>query len=216
MEGFIWLWAALSLPVMLLFHYIYTRTRGEKAHWHSLSKSGASFVAVMTAALGASLVQKTPQSGLLVLAAALCCASDFILDKWFVPGMAGFALAHFVFIGYMLCLQPPHPGSLPLALLFFAVTAFLFRRDIKNLGKRTVPFVLYPVVLAAMAGMAAVLPFTLSPRYTLFALGAAAFAVSDLFVARDALTGLTERRRHGALLLYYCALYTMSAQLLIS
>ena len=43
-----------------------------------------------------------------------------------------------------------------------------------------------------------------------FALGAAAFAVSDVFVAKDALSGATDRQRNGALLLYYLAVYAMA------
>ena len=44
----------------------------------------------------------------------------------------------------------------------------------------------------------------------IFALGAAAFAVSDVFVAKDALSGATDRQRNGALLLYYLAVYAMA------
>ena len=60
------------------------------------------------------------------------------------------------------------------------------------------------------AALAAALPFTAGPRYAIFALGAAAFAVSDVFVAKDALSGATDRQRNGALLLYYLAVYAMA------
>ncbi len=61
-----------------------------------------------------------------------------------------------------------------------------------------------------MTALAAALPFTAGPRYAIFALGAAAFAVSDVFVAKDALSGATDRQRNGALLLYYLAVYAMA------
>ena len=74
-----------------------------------------------------------------------------------------------------------------------------------------IPMVLYPLVLSFMTAMAGTLPFVVSPQWILFALGAAAFCVSDLFVARDFICGITGAQKNGALILYYLAVYAMAS-----
>lgn len=209
-------WIALSLPVLALFWWIYTRTRGIDAMWHRASKCGATFIALMTAVFGAVFVQKSPESWILVLAIALCCIGDFLIERSLVQGIVGFAAAHAAFIAYMLLVAPPQLWSLPLTLVFYGLIVLLFRRNLKNLGSMLMPLVLYPLVLSTMAALAVPLPFTLSPQYAVFAVGALAFAVSDMFVAKDAISDVSVRQKNGALLLYYLAVYAMASVLLLS
>lgn len=208
-------WVALSLPVLAVFWWIYTRTRGSTALWHRAAKCGATFMALTAAVIGAVFVQKSSEGWVLVLAVALCCVGDFLIERSLAQGIAGFAAAHAAFIAYMLLIAPPQLWSLPLALVFYGLIALLFRRDLKNLGSMLMPLVLYPLVLSAMAALAVPLPFTLSPRYAVFAVGALAFAVSDMFVAKDAISNVSLRQKNGALLLYYLAVYAMASVLLL-
>lgn len=73
------------------------------------------------------------------------------------------------------------------------------------------PMVLYPLVLSFMTAMAGTLPFAVSTQWILFALGAAAFCISDLFVARDFICGITGTQKNCALILYYLAVYAMAS-----
>ena len=94
MENFIWVWPLLSLPVMAVFFGIYAATRSQGVSlWRSAAKCGATFTAVMTAVVGAVLQDRGVQGWLLVLALALCCAADFAIERSFIAGVVGFALA---------------------------------------------------------------------------------------------------------------------------
>lgn len=211
MEKFPLIWAALSLPLMAAFFAIYAATRPLGVSlWRSAAKCGATFVAVATAVLGAVLYGGGVAGWLLVLALALCCAADFLIERSFAAGVAVFGLAHAAFIAYILGAARPVWASLPLGLALFLAAGILFYRELRTLGGKGAALLLYPAVLAAMTALAAALPFTAGPRYGVFALGAAAFAVSDVFVAKDALSGATDRQRNGALLLYYLAVYAMA------
>ncbi|MGN0479683.1 MAG: lysoplasmalogenase [Hominenteromicrobium sp.] len=216
MAYFIWIWLGLSLPVLLMFFYIYIRTREQgRLLWRSAAKCGATFTTVMTAVLGTVLYDRPPESWILVAALALCCIADFVIECSFAGGIVSFALAHIAFIVYSLTAAEPVWYSVPIAVGLYGAAAFLFRHDLKRLGKLFVPMLVYPAVLAVMAATAVVLPFTASPRYLVFALGAAAFCVSDMFVAKDAISGITGPQRDFALLLYYGAVYAMAAVQLV-
>ncbi len=211
MKAFTTIWVAVSLLVMTAFFVIYAQTRPLGVTlWRSVAKCGATFMAVATAAFGVVLHDRGPRGWLLVLALALCCAADFALERSFAAGVTGFALAHAVFIAYMLCTTRPVWGSLPIGILLFAVCGLLFWRELHALGGKGAAMLLYPAVLAAMAALAVALPFTVGPRYWFFAIGAVAFVVSDVFVAKDVLVGAPDVERNGALLLYYAAVYVMA------
>lgn len=198
MKDFPSVWAALSLPLMAAFFAVYAATRPLGVSlWRSAAKCGATFVAVATAVLGAVLYGSGAAGWLLVLALALCCAADFLIERSFAAGVAVFGLAHAAFIAYILGAARPVWASLPLGLALFLAAGILFYRELRALGGKG-------------AALAAALPFTAGPRYGGFALGAAAFAVSDVFVAKDALSGANDRQRNGALLLYYLAVYAMA------
>ena len=114
METFIWVWPLLSLPVMAVFFGIYAATRSQGVSlWRSAAKCGATFTAVMTAVVGAVLQDRGAQGWLLVLALALCCAADFAIERSFIAGVVGFALAHAAFIAYILLAAHPVWASLP-------------------------------------------------------------------------------------------------------
>lgn len=216
MQAFTWLWPALSLPVMLAFFGIFAVTRPQGVSvWRSLAKCGATFMAAITAVLGIVLYERDAGSWLLAAGLMLCCIADFVIERSFIGGVAGFALAHAAFIWYILTLNRPVWQSVPIALALFGLAALLFSRELKQFGKMRVLLLLYAAMLSAMAALALALPAACSMRYARLALGAAAFAVSDIFVAKDALLGATDRQRNGALLLYDFAVYAMAAVLLV-
>ena len=183
------LWPLISLPMMLSFCYIYNATRSfGSTMWRSAAKCGATFVAVITAVLGIVLFNRPANAWLLALALLFCCIADFVIERDFRFGVISFGLAHLVLI-----------------------IALIFRQYLHSLGSMLLPMVLYPLVLSFMTAMAGTLPFAVSPQWILFALGAAAFCISDLFVARDCICGVTGTQKNGALILYYLAVYAMAS-----
>ena len=216
MEKIVWLWVGVSLPVLLLFDYIYATTRplGNRT-WRSAAKCGATFIAMSTAVIGTVLYDRPAESWVLVAALLLCCIADFVIECSFVGGIVSLALAHLAFIMYSLMVAKPVWYSVPIALILYGVVVLLFRRDLRQLGGLLVPMLLYPAALAAMTATAVALPFTASPRYAVFAIGAVLFGVSDMFVAKDAISGITGAQREFALLLYYGAVYLMASVQLV-
>ena len=179
--------------------------------WRSAAKCGATFVAVITAVLGIVLFNRPANAWLLALALLLCCIADFVIERDFRFGVISFGLAHLVLIGYIAQLGGFRWGTVVAALIIYGVIALIFRQYLHSLGSMLIPMVLYPLVLSFMTAMAGTLPFAVSPRWVLFALGAAAFCVSDLFVARDFICGITGAQKNGALILYYLAVYAMAS-----
>lgn len=212
MRVFRLLWPLFSLPMMLSFCYVYNATRSfGSTPWRSAAKCGATFVAVITAVLGIVLYDRPAVSWLLALALLLCCISDFIIERNFRFGVISFGLAHLVLIGYIAQHGGFRWGTVVAALVIYGLIALIFRQYLHSLGSMLIPMVLYPLVLSFMTAMAGTLPFAVSPRWVLFALGAAAFCISDLFVARDFICGVTGTQKNGALILYYLAVYAMAS-----
>lgn len=206
------LWPLISLPMMLSFCYIYNATRSfGSTMWRSAAKCGATFVAAITAVLGIVLFNRPANAWLLALALLFCCIADFVIERDFRFGVISFGLAHLVLIGYIAQLGGFRWGTVVAALIIYGIIALIFRQYLHSLGSMLLPMVLYPLVLSFMTAMAGTLPFAVSPQWILFALGAAAFCISDLFVARDFICGITGTQKNGALILYYLAVYAMAS-----
>ena len=192
------LWPLISLPMMLSFCYVYNTTRSfGSTMWRSAAKCGATFVAVITAVLGIVLFNRPANAWLLALALLFCCIADFVIERDFRFGVISFG-------GFRW-------GTVVAALIIYGIIALIFRQYLHSLGSMLLPMVLYPLVLSFMTAMAGTLPFAVSPQWILFALGAAAFCISDLFVARDFICGITGTQKNGALILYYLAVYAMAS-----
>ena len=161
---------------------------------------------VVLCAVSLTMQGKPFWESLLFWGLAACCAADCVLELHFVSGMAAFGAAHVLFILSILQAGKPVWVSIPLWLVLYGITAFLYRKIIPTLGNKLVPFLLYPAVLMAMASLALVLPFTAGERYWPSAIGALVFAVSDLLVAKGVLVGNSRSCQHFTLALYDLAL----------
>lgn len=140
----------------------------------------------------------------------LCLIGDVAIEKNLFAGMGAFALAHGLFITAFVVYARPKWLALPVFLVLYAGTAFLFRKRFREMGKRLVPFVLYAAVIMAMLSMALCLP-TL-PGTMALAGGALLFTVSDLTLARNLLNAERCTRRSEAISLafYYGGLYLIA------
>ena len=177
------------------------------------AKCAGSFLAVASAV--PALVQKgaNPLEEPVFWFFALCTAADALLELWFVPGMLVFGAAHFCLILWLWGLAPVTGWSVLLWALAYGAAALLFRRELPKLGKLLVPFCLYPALLGASLALGLALPFTAGAEYWPLAAGTLCFFVSDMMVAKGELSGLDPKWHKPVMLLYWAALYLISAAL---
>ncbi len=202
------MWLAISLPLMAALMAAFGLAKAKPTRL--LTKGGAAWVALMTAVVGQETGGNLPAGELIVAAMAVFVLADVLLEVQRVPGILAFAAGHGVLIWWMVEQDLLSWLSAPIAAAILVVAFVLFRKPLKKTGWMSVLFVLYAAVLAAMAGMAAVLPEMGGLDYLPFTVGAVMFVVSDLLVA----AGMIANGRKGmgalALILYYAALLLMT------
>ncbi len=164
-----------------------------------------------------------PQSvydGALLAGLVLCLAGDVLLipkeRKWFTAGLIAFLLGHIAYIfafSRLIDLPRIHAlhGVFMVGLAVFSMGVYIYFRP--HLGQMARPVAVYVIVITFML-VAAWLVFattvvTLSFR-VLVALGAAAFYVSDIAVARDRFMGARFPNRAIGLVLYYLGQFALA------
>ncbi len=207
------LYSLLALPLWGVQFALYFILRRAGLSRESLAaKCAGSFLAVASAVIAILQQGGNPLGEPVFWFFALCTAADALLELWFVPGMLVFGAAHFCLILWLWGLAPVTGWSLCLWLLAYGA-ALLFRRELPKLGKLLVPFCLYPALLGASLALGAVLPFTAGAGYWPLAVGTLCFFVSDMLVAKGELCGLDPKWHKPVMLLYWAALYLISAVL---
>lgn len=208
------LYSLLALPLWGVQFALYFILRRAGLNRESLTaKCAGSFLAVASAVIATMQQGRNPLGEPVFWFFALCTTADALLELWFVPGMLVFGAAHFCLILWLLGLAPVTGWSLCLWLLAYGAAALLFRRELPKLGKLLVPFCLYPALLGASLALGAVLPFTAGAYYWPLAVGTLCFFVSDMLVAKGELCGLDPKWHKPVMLLYWAALYLISAAL---
>lgn len=214
--NFFVLFSCFALPLWAAMFALYFILCREKLDRESLiAKCGGSFISVASAGIALALQQENPFACTIFWFFVLCTAADALLELSFVPGMLLFGGAHLCLILWLWSIAPPTLWSLLVWALAYGLTAFIFRREIPRLGKALVPFCLYPALLSISLALALPLPFTVSPDLWPLAVGALSFFVSDLMVAWGKLVGPNPKYRKLVMLLYWLALYLISAALWI-
>ena len=143
----------------------------------------------------------------------LCTIADALLEINFVPGMLVFGAAHVCLILWLWGQASPTWWSLVLWAAVYLLTALLFRKELPNLGKLTVPFMLYPALLGGSVALAVPLPFRLGAHWWPVALGGVMFYVSDMLVAKNQLSHWGKKWQKPIMALYWGALYLISVGL---
>jgi len=139
----------------------------------------------------------------------LCAVGDVLLiprsnGKLFLLGIAGFALGH---VAYAWAFYSRNPQLWP-SVIAFAIMALIVARTLNWLGPHLpadmrVPVRVYMLVIAAMVGLA--VGASAATDELSIAIGAAAFAASDLSVARERFVRPSLRNLLWGLPLYYAA-----------
>lgn len=182
--------------------------RWDRADLRRLFKPAASAAFLAIAVASGSLETRF---GALILAGLACCAVGDVLlipggARPFLAGMAAFAAGHALYLGAFLS-AGVDPAAFLIGLLMtaagsLAVLNWLWR----DLGEFRLPGALYAAVISAMVaggvGFWSAHPSTESAR---LAAAAAAFALSDVAVARDQFRKRTFFNRLWGLPLYYAA-----------
>lgn len=208
------LYSLCALPLLGAIFAVYFILRRAGLMRESLiAKCSGSFLAVVSAGLGLHLGGRSPIWEPVFWFLVLCTAADALLEISFVPGMLLFGGAHACLIIWLWGLAPAGWGALIIWLLAYGVTAWLFRKELPKLGKLLLPFCLYPALLGASLALGLCLPFTAGPGLWPVAAGTLCFFVSDMMVAKGQLSGLDPKWHKPVMLLYWAALYLISAAL---
>lgn len=208
------LYSALALPLWAAMFALYFILRRAGLNRESLiAKCAGSFLAVGSAGLALHLRGENPLVQPVFWFFLLCMGADALLEIRFVPGMLLFGAAHLCLVVWLWSIAPAGWLSVLIWALAYACTAWLFRRELPKLGKLTIPFCLYPALLGASLALGLALPFSAGPVYWPLALGTLSFFVSDMMVAKSELSGLPPVWQKPVMLLYWAALYLISAPL---
>lgn len=208
------LYSAIALPLWAAMSALYFILRRAGLKKESLiAKCGGSFLAVGSAGLALCLGGENPLFRPVFWFFVLCTGADALLELSFVPGMLLFGGAHLCLVAWLWSLAPAGWGNLLLWALAYAVTAWLFRRELPALGKLTLPFCLYPALLGASLALGLTLPFTAGAGYWPLALGTLCFFVSDMMVAKSQLSHLDGFWQKPIMALYWGALYLIACPL---
>ena len=210
------LYSAFALPLWAALFALYFILRRAGLMGESLiAKCAGSFLAVASAGVALCLRGENPLAQWAFWFFVLCTGADALLEIRFVPGMLLFGGAHVCLIVWLWGLAPAGWAGLALWVLSYACAAWLFRKELPKLGRLTVPFCLYPALLGASLALGLALPFSAGEAYWPLALGTLFFFVSDMMVAKSELSGLPPVWQKPIMVLYWAALYLISAPLWI-
>lgn len=211
------LYSCLALPLWCAFFALYFILRREKLMRQSLiAKCAGSFLSVGSAGLALYLAGERPLLQPMFWFFVLCTIADALLEIRFEVGMLAFGAAHVCWIAGLAGsgFQIDWRWSLPVWLTAMLAALILFRRELPKMGILAVFCTLYVGVLAASLALMLPLPLLYRTAKSLpFALGMLCFFVSDMMVAKSEFSRRSERLQKPVMLLYWAALYLLSAML---
>lgn len=185
------------------------------SRWKILAKCMVTWMAVCTAAAGIMQHQESPFRSLIFWAMLLFMTADGLLEVHFPAGAAMFGLGHVFLILWYFEKGGFQVRTAEVFAVLFLAASFLFRKEKRRLLDKNrylhiSGLYLYLVFLMAMVSMAVMLPVSVGNEGMLPGIGASAFAVSDMMVGKNALSGLSRRMNDLALILYYLAVFCIA------
>lgn len=211
-----WQWLLLAVPEMAAGTgtYFLLKYRTD-SRWKILAKCMVTWMAVCTAAAGVILQDASPFGNLIFWAMILFLAADGLLEVCFPAGAAVFALGHVLLIVWYFRQGGIHPMTAVVFIIFCLAAVLLFREECVRLWRAKkylylTGLLFYLAFLMTMVSMAVLLPAAVGGWGVLPAAGAFAFAVSDMMVGKNVLTGLSRRKNDFALCLYYAAVLSIA------
>ena len=199
----LWMYAvcALSMFVCLPFFLYYKRALRMKlaAAFKTLGTLCAASLALIAA------LRLDPQYWICFAALCLHAAADWSLEFSMLLGAGFFIAGHICYIGFFTHLCPVNGIHLIAALFLLGITAFLFWRWRKLIGKNIPMFAVYATVLC-LACACAIACFTLNTlQGQLIAFGGALFYISDVMILARLLFSATPAVDWAIMITYYGA-----------
>lgn len=200
-----WPWVLLTLIALSAYLVAeYTDSRRAKYVLKSIASAGFIGAAIASGALGSMY-------GLAILGAlSLSWLGDFLLlfknNSSFLAGLVAFLLAHIAYaVAFIIHGQDAVWALVVLCTLILPAIVVMLWLGAHLPTKMKVPVWSYIVVITIMLALAA------GTRYTLISVGALAFYVSDISVARDRFIRTSFVNRLWGLPLYYLAQLLLAA-----
>ena len=209
----LWMYAvcALSMFVCLPFFLYYKRSLHMKlaASFKSLGTLCAASLALIAA------IRLEPQYWVCFAALFLHAAADWSLEFNMFVGAGLFIAGHICYIAFFTRLCPVGGIHLIAVLFLLGITAFLFWRWRKPIGKNILMFAVYGVVLS-LACACAIACFTLNTlQGQLIAFGGALFYISDVMILARLLFSATHAVDWAIMITYYAAQLLFGASCLL-
>ncbi len=189
------------------------RTDRRTLKWLAKPAASAAFVAL---ALAEGALQSGAFGALMLAGLIACAAGDGLLipraGRWFLAGMAAFALGHLAYIGAFLT-RSPEPKLLVYgaAVAMIALGAAVMGALWGKLGTMRAPVAAYVAIISVMVVASVAASPAGGAYYWPLIAGAVGFAASDIAVARDQFIRRDFINRLWGLPLYYAAQLTLAA-----
>jgi uncharacterized membrane protein YhhN len=201
--------AALLLAALLFCEYRKLRTAA------LLSKTLLSLLFVTAAALQPS--SASPYQTTMLAGFALCLGGDVLLaipgERTFLAGLVSFLLGHICYLVAFFGLGTPGLLAICGLVVVVAIAVAIFRWLAPHLGDMSKPVVAYMLVISVMVfGALSVMGDSSLPATgrVFILVGAIAFFVSDIFVAKDRFVDGKYSNRLIGLPLYYIAQFLLA------
>lgn len=211
MTSVFWMWSLVAVPVIAALYcigFLFKRASLEK--YYVVPKCAASFLCVGSAVLAVGLAGGQPWRHPLFWALVFCLLGDFFIEYKLIAGGLSFGIGHCILIVYALSIVKPKPPAILLWIAGVAVVVLIFKKEIPQMGKLFLPFLIYVTILVGDLATALMLP-AVNTGFIPYAAGLACFVCSDVILGKR-LFG----HKHPALpiilmILYYAALYLIAA-----
>ena len=178
------IWILMAVPMMAagVVTYFWVKKR-QKDNFHILPKCMTTWIVVCTAAAG---LWSGAEAFEMLAAMILFLAADALLEVKFYWGMVAFGAGHLILLAWLVSQGPLHPASIVIWAVCMAGTLILFRGEIRENRENPVIYgmFLYPALLLVMVSVAVMLPVQAGKQYTLAAVGAVLFGISDMMVGK--------------------------------
>lgn len=178
------------------------------------AKGLASVVPVVLCLLGC-LRGVLPSAWWMFAGLCLCLAADVAICAHFFAGMGVFLAAHLCFIVSLLEIASVSPWSIPVFILSALLVAAIFFKMMRKMGLKSIPYVVYGIVILSMLSMALVLPFTLGGKSWYIGFGALLFFISDMLLAYSREKPFTRLGDGASLYVYYAGTYLLAMSIFV-
>lgn len=173
------------------------------------AKGLASVVPVVLCLLGC-LRGVLPSAWWMFAGICFCLVADVVICANFFAGMGVFLGAHICFIVSLLHIASFSPWSIPVFLLAGLLVMAIFFKMLRKMGMKSIPYIVYGLIILFMLSQALILPFTLGGKSWYIGFGALLFFISDMLLAYGKEKPFTRLGDGASLYVYYAGTYLLA------